>query len=401
MKIAVVVHGRFHAFDLAHALLRRGHDVTLFTNYPRWAAGRFGMPGECVRSFWLHGGIARVARRLQEKNILHYREAWFHRIFGYWASAQMAKEYWDVIHLWSGVAEEVLRRSHRSPTLKILMRGSAHIRAQARLLEEEENRTGAPQDRPSPWIIAREEREYELADLIVVLSTFAYDTFVAEGVPWEKLRLLPLGTSLDAFRPSSTVVEARCERIRAGEPLRVLYVGALSFQKGFWDLAAVLRVLAGDRFRFRVIGPVAREAKPLVATVGNLAEFVPKRPQRELPKRYRWGDLFVFPTIQDGYAVVLAQATAGGLPILTTPNSCGPDLIREGQTGWIVPIRSPRDFVERLRWCDAHREELAAMVRRIYQDYKPRDWSDVAADFEAICAASLSKADRKVLSDGS
>ena len=34
---------------------------------------------------------------------------------------------------------------------------------------------------------------------------------------------------------------------------------------------------------------------------------------------------------------------------------------------------------------NAHREELAAMVRRIYNDFKPRDWADVAADFESIC----------------
>ncbi|MFQ5872901.1 MAG: hypothetical protein ACE5JL_03755, partial [Dehalococcoidia bacterium] len=53
----------------------------------------------------------------------------------------------------------------------------------------------------------------------------------------------------------------------------------------------------------------------------------------------------------------------------------------------VLPIRSPEAFVERLRWCDAHREELVAMVRRIYDDNQPRDWADVAADFEALCRA--------------
>ena len=60
LKIAVVIHGRFYGFDLVRGLLQRGHDVTLFTNYPRWAVKRFDVPGECVRSFWWHGVLTRV-----------------------------------------------------------------------------------------------------------------------------------------------------------------------------------------------------------------------------------------------------------------------------------------------------------------------------------------------------
>src|SRR5205823_1798152 len=97
------------------------------------------------------------------------------------------------------------------------------------------------------------------------------------------------------------------------------------------------------------------------------------------------GDVFVFPTIEDGYAVVLAQAAASGLPILTTVNCSGPDLVRENETGWVLPIRCPGSFVDRLRWCLAHRSELATMVGAAYDDFRPRDWSDVATDFEHLC----------------
>ena len=60
MKIAIVVHGRFHAFDLARELSPR-HDVTVFTNYPKWAARRFGLVPDQVRSFWPHGIASRAA----------------------------------------------------------------------------------------------------------------------------------------------------------------------------------------------------------------------------------------------------------------------------------------------------------------------------------------------------
>jgi glycosyltransferase involved in cell wall biosynthesis len=259
------------------------------------------------------------------------------------------------------------------------------------LLAEEERRTGAPQDRPSRWIIAREQREYALADRIVVLSSFARDSFIAEGLPEARLFLLPLGARLDAFRPGPEVVEARRRRILAGRPLRVLYVGALSFQKGLWDLAEVVRRPDVGSFEFRLVGAPALEAAALIGSLAGRATFTPRVPQAQLPSIYAWGDLFVFPTIQDGYAVVLAQAAAAGLPILATTNCAAPDLVRAGESGWIVPIRSPEALVERLHWCDAHRGELATMAERVVTQFQPRDWSDVAADFEALCAASLAQ----------
>ena len=56
---------------------------------------------------------------------------------------------------------------------------------------------------------------------------------------------------------------------------------------------------------------------------------------------------------------------------------------------WVLPIRCPEAFVNRLLWCDSHRRELADMVQAAYHDFKPRDWSEVAADFEAICGEEL------------
>lgn len=400
LKIAVVVHGRFHAFDLARALLARGHDVVVFTNYPRWAAARFGLPHERVKSFWVHGALTRAARRLHAAGVLRSGDGWAHPVFGRWAWARVRRERWDVVHAWSGVAEETLRGWARRPGACVLMRGSAHVRAQARLLEEEERRTGVALDRPSSWMIAREEREYALAGAIAVPSSFAYETFVREGVPAQKLWLLPLGVSVDGFRPGPEVVDARCARILSGQPIRVLNVGTFSFQKGMWDMAAAIRELRGDRFEFRFVGPVAPEAARLSGELSRAATFVPKRPQRELPLAYAWGDVFTLPTIQDGFQTVLGQAAASALPILTTPHGAGRDLVLEGLNGWVVPPRAPGALIERLRWCDAHRAELAALVRRMYERHQPRDWAEVAADFEAMVLEHADAGARDAVSDG-
>jgi glycosyltransferase involved in cell wall biosynthesis len=390
MKIAMVVHGRFHAFDLARALLGRGHDVTLFTNYPRWAVERFDLPGDRVRSFWPHGVLVRLNDRLPSRPFAEARQALLHRLFGRWARASLARETWDVVYIWSGVAEETLRGLPReAAAVRLLVRGSAHIRVQDRLLAEEAARTGAPQERPLRWTMAREEREYGLADAIVVLSTFAQQTFVAEGIPPERLRRLPLGARLSTFRPSPQVVEARRQRILSGQPLRVLYVGAMSFRKGLWDLAAAVQALSGPDMEFRLVGPPLREAEPILDRLRGQASISSKQPQSSLPEVYAEADVFVFPTIEDGFATVLAQAAAAALPIVTTPNCSGPDLVRDGETGWIVPIRSSESLIERLRWCATHREELAGLVDRLYTEFRPRDWAAAAADFEAFAGEML------------
>jgi len=80
---------------------------------------------------------------------------------------------------------------------------------------------------------------------------------------------------------------------------------------------------------------------------------------------------------------VLSQAQAACLPILTTTNCSGPDLITTDDTGWVLPIRSPEAFVDRLLWCAGNRPKLAEMVTFLSHIHRTRDWKDVALDYEA------------------
>lgn len=384
MRIAIVVQGRFHAFDLARALRSRGHDVVVLTNYPVWATRRFGLPRASVRSFPLHGVLSRAAASAGGAAVAGWWEPIGHRMFGRWAARVLSREQWDVIHCWSGVSEEILHSPAAKRALTLLMRGSSHVATQRRLLDEEVARVSVPLDRPSDWMVARETREYALADQINVLSTFSRRSFEEQGVCSTRVSLLPLGVQVDVFRPSASAVEERRRRILEGKPLRVLYVGAVSYRKGFLDLARVIDLLPSDKFEFTIVGPVMPETADRVARLPNKVRVLGKFPQSELPSVYRAADLFLFPTIEDGFPVVLAQAKAAGLPIITTPNGAGEDLLKHDRDGWIVPIRRPDAIVQRLEWCDANRELLAEMIAS-HEHVSSRAWSDVAEDFERIC----------------
>lgn len=390
MKIGIVVTGRFYALDVARSLLARGHEVTVFTNYPGWAARRFGVGPEHVCSFWARGVLEYALGRLGSKSLQKKLEPLLLTSFGNWAARQVSRQDWDIVHEFSGMGEEVIR-AVRGKSKHLLTRASSHIRKQAELLEQESARTGVDLDRPSPWIIEREEREYAIADYIVIPSRFAFESFVEYGVPADKLLLLPLGVDTRMFSLSAEMVEKRCQRILSGAPLTVLTTGSVSFRKGLYDYVQIARACEG-RIRFRWIGGVMREAKTFLTQAPAGVDFVPHQPQAALPQAYAEADLFLLPTIEDGFGLVLTQAQANSLPLLTTTNSYGPDCIHEGQTGWVLPIRDPQGFSSRLLWCDSHRAELAQMVREIARTFRPRDWSEVAADFESLCAAATAVA---------
>jgi glycosyltransferase involved in cell wall biosynthesis len=271
------------------------------------------------------------------------------------------------------------------------MRGSAHIAVQDRLLAEEERRNGRPIDRPSPWMLERETQEYALADGVVVLSSFAKQTFEAQGFPPERLHVLPLGVDSEAFQIPPALVAARNDRIRRGDPLRALYAGALSFRKGLRDLLSTAALTTDIPCEFRLAGGQMPETAQAMATAGPNVIRLGHVPQAMLPAQYWDADLFIFPTIEDGFGVVLPQAQAAGLPLIATDHCAAPDLVENGRNGWVFPIRAPERLAAQLRWCHEHRQAFTDIASDVCTRFRPRTWAAVAADFERTASPNLSR----------
>ena len=382
MKVAIAAHGRFVAFDYARELIRQGHDLTLFTNYPRSYLERWGIPRRSSRTLIAHGVASRLAQRRTPLSSRPRTEAFLHKWFGRWAARALAGTRWDVVICLSSVGEETFS-SRGVSGLKVCARFSTHNRSQSQLLREEQARVGRPIELPSQWMIEREEREYALADRILVPSTFVLDTFVANGIPRSKMCMVPFGVDPGVFRPSAETVAERCRRIQSGAPLKVAYVGTISMRKGMRDMLDICRALPADRFRVTLTGAIHHDAAGLAGQIAEVATIQPPVPQGELPAKYAEADLFVFPTIEDGHPYVLNQAMESAVPILCSTNCSGPDILTNDVTGWIIPARRPDQFIERLLWCDRNRAQVARMVRDSYERFRPRTWADSVAEVAA------------------
>lgn len=388
LKIDIVVHGRFHGIALARTLIELGHDVIVHTNYPGFAVEKFGLDRSHCRSFVRHAVMTRLCNRIERYVSKEALDRFLHQDFGLWAAKGVRRDA-DVIYGFSGVMEEVLNLPRvRSEQLRLVVRGSCHIQEQDRILEEEEIRAESRLDRASRWMIDREKREYQLADRIVVLSTFARKSFVSYGLPEEKLWLLPLGVDAARFRPSQEAMNARLSRVCSGERLRVLNVGTFSFQKGVIDLTEIAKSLC-DRFHFRFVGTRPAETANLMGKASNFIELIDRVPEDALRHYYAWADVFIYTTLQDGFAAVLMQAAASGLPILSTENCSAPDYVEVGRTGFIMPIRDTPSFITHLNWLDTNRNKLADMAIAASNANYARDWLEMGRDLIRLRTEAL------------
>lgn len=199
----------------------------------------------------------------------------------------------------------------------------------------------------------RRDRELQLADVVVVPSALVRDS----------LKLAP------AFKATVHVVPygcpEGCERAsvldRPKRRLRVLYVGSLNQGKGLSYLAEAMSGLEGGA-ELTVIGSRTAE-KPCAALDAFLAAHRHRAglSHDEVLAEMRQHDVLVLPTLYEGLALVLLEAMACGLTVVTTPHSGLEGLIQDGQEGFVVPLRSAEAIRVRLKLLAADEETLLRM----------------------------------------
>lgn len=197
----------------------------------------------------------------------------------------------------------------------------------------------------------RLESECDRADRILVGSSFARDTFVAEGCDPRKLVAIPFGVDTLRFTPPAEP--------RPRERFRVLFVGQISQRKGIGYL------LRGyERFRkagteLHLVGRFVPGSEAYERFRG-LFRHTTHVPQAQLADIYRESDVLVFPSLTEGMGLVVLEAMASGLPVIATPH--GPsDLISDGADGFLVPIRNPDAIAEKLEMLHRDPELRLAM----------------------------------------
>ncbi len=197
----------------------------------------------------------------------------------------------------------------------------------------------------------RHRQEWAAADLIIVNSNFSRQSIHKQGVPLEKLAVVPLAYE------NETPAVARAVR-DPHAPLNVLWLGQITLRKGLPYLFEAARLLKDANVRFTVAGRIVVTEMGLKTAPPNV-EVVGRVTRERAVELYRSADVFVLPTISDGFAITQLEAMSYGLPVITTPN-CG-DVVTPGEDGYIVPIRDPQKLAEAIATLVADRDLLERM----------------------------------------
>lgn len=245
-------------------------------------------------------------------------------------------------------------------------------RAARRILQEEAERRpewavtlGGLQD--SATKLSRKDEELGLADLILVASTFTKQTLEECPFPLGSVSVVPYGAD-----DSLPAAPRDAFGIGAGA-LKVLFVGGLSQRKGIADLFAAADML-GAHVELTVVGRKAVEVcVPLEAALKK-HRWIESLPRENILAEMRAHDVLVFPSLFEGFGLVVTEALSQGIPVITTPHTCGPDVLTDGEDGFIVPIRDPQAIAEKLELLHRDRERLAAMSGAASKKAKSLTW---------------------------
>lgn len=214
------------------------------------------------------------------------------------------------------------------------------------LLAEEERRW--PRYVAGPGVVPqacidRNMREWDLAGLIVAHSEWTRDALVKTGCDPGKIEVAPLAyESETADAPNAeTAPGKRCRR----DFLRVLWLGNVNVGKGIQYLVDCAARMAHLPVEFTVVGQIRISRKAIECAPRNI-RWVGPVPRSSVSRYYVSSDVFVFPTISDGFGLTQLEAMAHGTPVIATPN-CG-SVVRDGIDGFIVPARDPTSLTKAL-----------------------------------------------------
>lgn len=192
--------------------------------------------------------------------------------------------------------------------------------------------------------------EIELADRVMVNSTWSKDCLIKEGLNTAKIDVVPL-----VFHDSN---QSPAPDKPIKQPFQVLFLGQINLRKGVARLLEAMELLKDEAVELILAGPTeidpsAWQSLPNVKWLGSI-------PRSRVKSIYQSSDVFILPTLSDGYALTQLEALAFGIPVIAS-HHCG-DVVRENENGWILPNLEASTIAEVIKKAMRERTQLTCLT---------------------------------------
>lgn len=246
-----------------------------------------------------------------------------------------------ILHGWSHQALWSMKEARRRGTRLVLERPNTHPREMRDLVRTEREKFGFRGSASGPMELWKSEEELGLAERIIVCSEFGRQSHIKHGIPDENIRVINYGVDTDVFIPGE----------KHDNTFRVIYCGMVCLRKGVQYLLEAWKQLGWTDAELWLLGMVNPDAVELMERYRGLPGLkveghVDSRVR--LAELYRQGSVFVFPSVEDGFGMVVTEAMACGVPVIISDQTGAKDVVVEGVNGFITPTYDVEALKERM-----------------------------------------------------
>lgn len=360
-------------YSIARALHLHNVPVTLLTDF--WSGGRsWGVPSRLSQRY--HADLAEAdvcgfnaaylrfvasakIKRLQHWDWIIAQNHWFEARAAKQLSLQCQRDAApDVVFAYSYAARSIFQTAKQNGCTTLLGQidpGPVEMRL-VRRLHEQAGCEPLREPPPSYWDQWREE--CELADGIIVNSSWSRDALMDEGIAAEKITIIPL--AYEASEDRSMSQRQYPVKFTAETPLTVLFLGQVNRRKGAAELLGAVEAMAGEAVRWTVVGPgdegllAGFRRAPSTTVVGPVTRV-------DAARYYQDADVFILPTHSDGFALTQLEAASYGLPVIAS-RFCG-DVVTHDHNGTVINEVTTEEIVESVRSLLTDPAKLTGMAR--------------------------------------
>lgn len=383
MQVDIAVPGTFHAFKLGRQLESRDSLRNIYTTYPKFATDTGVIHDEKVRHIRHPELIAQIGHRFPIVNDIIPSQwndplnRWKGISFDKSVARKLEPAADGIFVGFAGVCLESLQRANELGLTTVVERSSSHIRTQKEILDREYQKYGQGKSSISPHLIKREEEEYETADYVVTPSKFAQESFLEQGFDEEKVKRIPLGEDPPDIQQVSD------------DTTYFIYSGSVTLRKGIQYLLPAWDSLDLADTELIVTSHIDESVQPIVQDYKDAENIHFVGWVDDLYEQFGRSALFVFPSLEDGFGMVVVEAMASGLPVIVSENTGAKDCVREGIDGRVVPIRDSEALAEAMQYMydnPAERKQMGENARdHITSNFTEDDYGErIISEYRAM-----------------
>jgi glycosyltransferase involved in cell wall biosynthesis len=255
------------------------------------------------------------------------------------------------IHGLPGQCLEIFRRAKELGMVAVLNHASGPFEQQRRLVAPEYERVGMSLEDELPVPQQFRDRlaeEWALADIHCVASSVVQTQLVNEGVSEDDIWIVPYGADSRIFRKRET---------ESAGSFRICFAGRQSLRKGIHYLLKALEAGGADDWELHCLGMELSESRPDFEAYSGAPKIIQHGsvPQSELSRIFSGMNVLVLPSAEEAFGLVVVQALECGIPCIVSDRVGAKDLVRDGETGSIVPFGDMEAISKALLWWNGNR----------------------------------------------